>query len=155
MPRPLNKTATDETLDTFIAMAESGKVDITSRDPYDWGRTPLHAACRARAFKVFEYLLKQDEVKSIIDSPDGFGRTPLSYAAQYGQFNMAHQLISSGKVYWNTKDYVGYNPWLWAFESANRWEVHGILSFPRRWEADGVQGTLPSLQFLMGREDID
>jgi hypothetical protein len=155
MPRPLNKTATDETLDTFIAIAESGKIPLTIRDPCDWGRTPLHAACRARAFKVFKYLLQQDEVQGIIDSQDYFGRTPLSYAAQYGHLRMVHQLLSSGKVYWHTADHGGNAPWQWAFESAHRFEVHVILSWPRRWEADGVEGTLPSLEYLMGREDID
>ncbi|KAJ4114748.1 hypothetical protein NW768_011302 [Fusarium equiseti] len=62
MPGPLNRAATDETLDIFIAMAKSLKSPLTFRDPRDWGRTPMHAACRAKAYKVFKYLVKQDGV---------------------------------------------------------------------------------------------
>lgn len=110
MPGHFNRAATDETLDIFLAMAESRKVPLTTRDPYDWGRTPLHAACRAGAFKVIEYLLEQDEVQHIIDSTDSFGRTPLSYAAEYNHSKIVHELLNSTRVYYDTKDDLGRTP---------------------------------------------
>ncbi|CAG7562623.1 unnamed protein product [Fusarium equiseti] len=104
MPGPLNRAATDETLDIFLAIAESRKLPLTFSDPQDWSRTPLHAACRSGALNVFEYLYKQDEVHDMIDSKDDLGRTPLSYAAEFGHDKICHHLLNSTRVYFDTKD---------------------------------------------------
>lgn len=143
MPGPLNRAAaTDETLETFIVIAESAKQFLTFSDPRDSGRTPLHAACRAGASMTVDYLLKQNEIQTIIDSKDDQGRTPLSYASEYGHVRIAYSLLSSGKPDYKAKDNGGRSPLDY---SEGCYEIWWMLSFCQEKERRGIEG--PILDF--------
>ncbi|KAJ4011860.1 hypothetical protein NW766_007160 [Fusarium irregulare] len=147
MPGPLNRAAaTDETLETFIVIAESAKQFLTFSDPRDSGRTPLHAACRVGASMTVDYLLKQNEIQTIIDSKDDQGRTPLSYASEYGHVRIAYSLLSSGKPDYKAKDNGGRSPLDY---SEGCYEIWWMLSFCREKERRGIGGPILDFGTLM------
>merc|ERR1719460_2532519 len=79
-------------IDVVRLLAEADDVDLESRDPRNW--TPLHMACERDNDLSFARLLIS--AKSDVNSRvPGSGITPLLFAANRGNANLATLLVNS------------------------------------------------------------
>ena len=111
-------------------LLDTGKVEVDSEDVH--GRTPLSWAAgnehenmdelyhrRSAAWNRHEAVVKLllDTGKVNVDSKDGSGRTPLSWAAENGHEAVVKLLLDTGKVEVNSEDVHGRTPLSWAADN--------------------------------------
>jgi ankyrin repeat protein len=82
---------------------------LKRRDCYK--RSLLHYAAMGNCTNLLLYIL-QTERNNVIESRDMWGRTPLSWAAQYGSLTVTKILLEQGANV-NARDYEGGTPWTW------------------------------------------
>ncbi|KAJ6157229.1 hypothetical protein N7497_006114 [Penicillium chrysogenum] len=99
-------------------------VDLKAQQKYSRGRfkqrdcykrSLLHYAAMGNGTDLFIYLLQS---KPDVDSPDQWGRTALSWAAEYGLLAVVKVLLEQGANV-NASDYEGGAPLTWLIHAGN------------------------------------
>ncbi len=75
---------------------------------------------------IFPMLLAQGD--ETVDQNDKFGRTPLSWAAEYGREQAVHLLLEHGDVAAHSRDYDGQTPLSWASRCGHELIVKRLLA---------------------------
>ncbi|KAM0313692.1 hypothetical protein ACHAPQ_011993 [Fusarium lateritium] len=112
---PLHTSATHGRFAIFKIIVDTGKVDITGRDPHGW--TPLHHASDVGSAEIVEFLLQHETVKA--DEKNLVGRTPLSFAAEEGMKNIVQILLRLDAVDPDSRDLEGHSPYYYAIRSSH------------------------------------
>jgi ankyrin repeat protein len=109
-----NFAALREEFEIFKLIAETGRVDITARDPKDEGMTPLQRACYSGSIEILDLILARYSVKATVDVLDNSGRTPLSFAAENGHDMIVEWLLKFDAVDPDLVDYRKRTPYYYA-----------------------------------------
>jgi hypothetical protein len=92
------------------------------------------AARQMRGVHLAAYFGLRDTITTLlknghdVDPKDGFGRTPLSYAAEHGQEAMAKQLLARSDVDVNSKSEYGWTPLFFAVLGGHKAVVRQLLA---------------------------
>ncbi|KAM0245313.1 hypothetical protein ACHAP5_005547 [Fusarium lateritium] len=112
---PLHTSATHGRFAIFKIIVDTGKVDITGRDPHGW--TPLHHASDVGSTEIVEFLLQHDTVK--VDEKNNEGRTPLSLVAEQGMKKIVDILLRLDAIDPDSRDSEGHSPYYYAVRSSH------------------------------------
>lgn len=82
--RYLNAAAILRRDQIFRIIADTGKADITAKDPHDYGTTPFHRTCISGCVEIVDFLHQHESVKATVDEREN-DRTPLLKEFEKGQ----------------------------------------------------------------------
>lgn len=135
----LNTAAILKRDEIFRIIADTGKVDITAKDPHDDGMTPLHRACVSGCVEIVDFLLAQDSVKATVDERDENDRTPLSHAVEKGHEEIVQRLLNLSTVNPDAIDNRDHTPFYYAINYGHQNIARALLDTGRISRRDAAR----------------
>ncbi|MCC2646037.1 MAG: hypothetical protein K0R02_102 [Rickettsiaceae bacterium] len=133
-----------KSLHETIDMLLKNGADINKYDKF--GQTPLHLAVKGKFHQLVEYLLNKEEIK--IDATDKEKKTPLHFAADYGDDKMVKLLVEhSADV--NAIDFKSFTPLTYAVRKGSLFLVKFFIEKGARVDIKDKNGA-PIIAYAAG-----
>ncbi|KAF4947092.1 hypothetical protein FGADI_10722 [Fusarium gaditjirri] len=140
-----NRTRWEGALQAEYAIAEMRRKALKGpckdgRPYYPMRSETIHLATRTGAASIVAALLEQDGRPSFINSPDYYGHTALSYAAQAGNNEILEVLLPHKALDIDKRDYEGRTPISHAADNGHAFAVSRLLNHranPNLRDCDG------------------
>ncbi|KAG5659123.1 hypothetical protein KAF25_000325, partial [Fusarium avenaceum] len=152
----LNAAAILRRDESFRIIADTGKVDITAKDPQDDGMTSLHRAYISGCVETIEFLLQHDSVRVTVNKRDENGRNSRFHGVEKGQEKISQRLVNLNTVNRDAVDNQVHTPFNYAINHGHQDITRALLNTGRVNRQNAARMSTPQDEGISGlRKSLD